>query len=201
MLDTEFPDEKIIRYIAAQKRLTQEREEKGTQNDISQGYAYINEDRITFTRYALLGKDLSTIVPVKFLPKGNLSDSSDTTIILTNHDKSVCLSFESLRKPTNMPVEDFVRSELAKMRTSLTNIENDSIIETEQAKISYIESSSPKVSEEESKDADNYQLSFLYVPKGSGKAENVLIKGIFTCADFRVNNWKEILFQIMRSIS
>jgi len=150
MINKGFLDEIVLRYKTEQRHLSEKQEALKEKNDITRGYAYINDEKITFSHFQLLNTGLSVLIPDVFI-KDRPPVIAEQTVELSNYDKSVYFFFEI---PQNSAKESIA--------------------------FSYTEN------EEESR----YRLDF----------ENARIKGSFTCADYRVKDWKELLFQIMYSV-
>jgi len=155
MIMGEFFDEVVIRYRTEKKRSHEEQIEQNEANDVNKGYAYINGEKTKFYRFPLLETDLSVMVSKEFFADNTLV-ITEQTMEMSNHDKSICLSFEFLQHSA----EEFLAFNYTE-----SNIDID---------------------EEES----HYRLEF----------ENNQIKGVFTCASYREEDWKELLLQMMNSI-
>lgn len=87
-------------YVVEYEERLHDKEEKTKKNDISKGYAYINDEKILFSRFELLESEVSVILPdelVSDLLSKEHSFNSEMSE-LSNHDKSIWFKFEILQK-------------------------------------------------------------------------------------------------------
>jgi len=155
----EFLDESIIRYTVEQNRVYKEQLEQMGENDISNGYAYINGERMTFSIYSLPGEKLFALIPDVFIEE-RTPMVTEWMAELCNYDGSVSLFFEIPQKLTDAQL-----SVSFNYRESWNITKNDG--------------------------ESRYYLDF----------EDTQISGTFSCAEYRLEDWKEILHQIMYSVT
>jgi len=104
MLDEVFMDEVVLRFKVEQQRLSEKQVALKEKHDITKGYAYVNGEKITFSRFQLLETDLSAWVPDIFI-EDSTPVITKQTVELYNYDKSVCLFFEILQLTSNEFIE------------------------------------------------------------------------------------------------
>ena len=186
MLTEEFPDEKVLVYLKAHERQQSRQAEKADQQDISKGYALINGEKTIFTWLGLSNSTATVLRPEKFsLKVDGIADGQTTE--LSNHNQDIRLLFKLLLKPQDGVQERI----LEQMKNSAPSPVQMISQETEQAHVKYVE-----FAESIGHEVSNYRLEFSkYFP-----ADAVLVQGSFICAEYRVNDWQEIFYQIMDSV-
>lgn len=174
-----------------------ETEQPKYENNITDGYIIMGEEKIIFGRRFLLDKKFSVIMPEKFkLMSKQIADIKYPSInrpdfIYTNEKTTVNFSFS--HKPDEAPneaipeIKDIVEPLVMRMYPASEVIESETL-DVNGRNISYYDFIAPAL------DMDIYMLTFLF------SLEERAVLGGFNCPASEMDDWKPIFLQILGSL-
>lgn len=185
-------DEEFISIMGAS-----ENEETAHENNISDGYIIIHEERIPFGRKAVFDGKMSVIIPETFelMPEETAAvkypSAERPDFIYTNEETTVNFSLahkDGKAANEDIPgVKDMIQEFVAKMHPASAVIDSE-VIEVSGKNIAYFDFVAPAI------DTEVYNMMFVFSLEGR------LAIGSFNCPIDDMEDWKPVFVQMMQSI-
>ena len=185
-----FGDEQFINLIGMESKPVHV-------NNILDGYAIIDDEKISFKRKPMLKKQITVVLPEKFtiMAKG-LAEKKYPSVnrpdeIYTNAETTINFSLTHSNDPaTNEGIpetKDALQQVITRMHPASKIIDSD-LIDASGLSIAYFDFITPAL------DMDIYNVIFVF------SLDKRLVVGSFNCPPESMDEWKPLLVQMLQSI-